>query len=328
MFEVYATCPPSTAYGAVEYRLHVERVSQWCERHGHRGLLIYADNSLVDPWLTAYTMIAATERIVPLVAVQPIYAHPYAVAKSISTLAHLFRRRVALNLVTGGFVRDLRGLADELVTDHDQRYARLSEYTSIVLALLTSATPVTFTGKYYHLRGVQLQPSMDPELLPACYLSGSSEAAVATAQELGARRLSYAGPPDEFSRQEPRSDGIRIGIIARELAAQAWAVAHDRFPGDPQGERRQALAGRLSQSQWHVELSQRAQDTPVRDEPYWLFPFRTYKTFCPYLVGTYAQVGELLRAYHTAGARTIILDVPSEEGDLAHANIAFDFAKG
>jgi len=44
---------------------------------------------------------------VPLVAVQPVYMHPYSVAKMVSTLAFLHQRRVFLNMVAGGFKNDL-----------------------------------------------------------------------------------------------------------------------------------------------------------------------------------------------------------------------------
>ena len=39
-------------------------------------------------------------------------------------------------------------------------------------------------------------------------------------------------------------------------------------------------------------------------------PFQNYKTFCPYLVGTYDEVAELVAGYIRLGARTFILDIP------------------
>ena len=68
-------------------------------------------------------------RVVPLIAVQPVYIHPYSVAKLVSSLAFLHGRKVYLNMVAGGFVTDLDALADE--TDHDERYRRLVEYTTM-----------------------------------------------------------------------------------------------------------------------------------------------------------------------------------------------------
>jgi hypothetical protein len=148
--------------------------------------------------------------------------------------------------------------------------------------------------------------------------SGSSAACMRVSATIGATRLTYPAPPHEYAAAG--ETGIRIGIIARESRAEAWQVAHQRFPDDPQGRKSHRIATKLSPSTWHKELSRR---TEMEDSPYWLLPFKTYKTFCPYLVGSYDEVGELLAFYHAEGVRTLILDTPSEEDDLYHAGLAF-----
>ncbi len=321
-FEVFSTCPASTE-GHHNYRARVAEVSRWSEAHGHRGLLIYADNALADPWLVAHAVIESTERIVPLVAAQPVYAHPYTVAKTISSLALMWRRRVALNLVTGGFARHLGELGDDLADQHDRRYDRLREYTQIIQRLLAGELTTT-GGRYYRLRGVRLQPPMPEDLVPDYYVSGRSAAAAELASVVGARRVTYAGPPGDVNAgDQPVSDGIRIGIIARDRTEQAWREAHARFPPDPVGQRTQELAGRLTQSAWHVDLSRRAREADPPGSPYWLVPFRTYKTFCPYIVGSHDEVAQVLAGYHAAGIRTIILDTPRCEDDVEQASAAF-----
>jgi alkanesulfonate monooxygenase len=52
---------------------------------------------------------------------------------------------------------------------------------------------------------------------------------------------------------------------------------------------------------------------------YWLYPFRSYKTFCPYLVGSFEQVSGTLEAYLRSGVTTIVLDEPQNEEDIASA---------
>src|SRR5439155_8265108 len=49
--EIFSTCPQS--YGATPegFRDNVAQVARWCERYGCNGMLIYTDNSMVDPWL-------------------------------------------------------------------------------------------------------------------------------------------------------------------------------------------------------------------------------------------------------------------------------------
>src|SRR5262249_2971379 len=96
---VYTTCPPSQGTSPDRYAASVRDVSRWSEGAGCLGMLVYADNRLVDPWLVAQLVILATERLVPLVAVQPVYMHPYSVAKLMASLAGLHGRRVDLNMI-------------------------------------------------------------------------------------------------------------------------------------------------------------------------------------------------------------------------------------
>ena len=69
--EIFSTCPPSVNVDE-RYLKQVIRTAQWSERAGCTGMLIYADNSQVDPWLLAQVVIEHTEELAPLVAVQPV----------------------------------------------------------------------------------------------------------------------------------------------------------------------------------------------------------------------------------------------------------------
>ena len=51
-------------------------------------------------------------RLAPLVAVQPIYMHPFTAAKAISSVASLYERGFCINMVAGGFRNDLIALDD------------------------------------------------------------------------------------------------------------------------------------------------------------------------------------------------------------------------
>ena len=104
---VYSTCPPSSAHDAATYAATVAETARWSEEQGLHGMLIYTDNSLVDPWQAATVAIQNTERLVPLVAVQPVYMHPYSAAVQVASLAFLHGRRIDLNMLAGGFVGDL-----------------------------------------------------------------------------------------------------------------------------------------------------------------------------------------------------------------------------
>jgi alkanesulfonate monooxygenase len=322
--EVFSTCPQSRDARADEYVDDVVRVSRWSDRAGCRGMLIYTDNALVDPWLLTQHVLQNTERLCPLVAVQPVYMHPYTAAKMVSTLGFLYGRRIYLNMVAGGFRNDLLALADE--TPHDERYDRLVEYTTIVTRLLAGDGPVTFDGAYYQVKNLNLKPVLDATLFPGVFVSGSSPAGLAAARALGATAVKYPQPPEEEASLRdgvPGSLGMRAGIIARDTEEEAWRVAHELFPASRKGQMTHQLAMKTSDSQWHRQLSALGEASHANDSPYWLGPFEHYKTFCPYLVGSYERVAAELGRYLRLGFWTFILDIPPSEEELLHAGIAF-----
>src|ERR1700720_864485 len=92
--KVFSTCPTPNSLRTEKYLEEVADVARWSEECGCRGILVYTDNSLLDPWLVSQIILQNTENLCPLVAVQPAYMHPYAVAKIVSSLAHLYERRI------------------------------------------------------------------------------------------------------------------------------------------------------------------------------------------------------------------------------------------
>ena len=315
---IFSTCPPSNKVPAERYLREVVEVARWSEAAGCEGILVYTDNGLVDPWLVAQVILDHTESLSPLVAVQPAYMHPFSVAKMVTTLGLLHGRRVWMNLVAGGFRNDLMALADE--TPHDRRYERLVEYAAIVQGLLE--------GDFYRTKALRLIPPLDADLLPGITISGSSEAGLEAARAIGAIAIQYPEPVEAYRGTPIASDlslGIRIGILARDQAEQAWELAHQRFPPDRAGQLAHQMAMKVSDSVWHQQLS----DLGARlseDDPYWLVPFQNYKTFCPYLVGSYDRVATEVRRYIELGYETFILDVPASPEELEHIGVVFERA--
>ena len=320
--EVFSTCPQSSDGERESYVQRVADVARWSERAGCKGILVYADNRLADPWLVSHVIIQSTERLCPLVAVQPVYMHPYAVAKMVASFGHLHGRRIYLNLVAGGFKNDLVALND--TTPHDKRYDRLTEYALIIRELLAGSGAVSREGDYYTVKNLKLTPPLPPALFPGIFVSGSSDAGLTAAKAIGATAVKYPkAPGEEVAPDEGVGAGVRVGIIAREDGDEAWRIARERFPEDRRGQLTRQLATKVSDSVWHAQLSELAEVTASGESPYWLVPFENYKTMCPYLVGSYERVGEELSRYVAAGYRSFILDIPPTEEDLHHANQAF-----
>jgi alkanesulfonate monooxygenase len=324
---LFSTCPPSKDLGRGDYVRSVIDVARWSEQAGCHGILVYTDNGLVDPWLVSQLILQNTEKLHPLVAVQPAYMHPYSVAKMVSSLAFLHGRRIWLNMVAGGFKNDLLALND--TTPHDERYDRNVEYTLIIKRLLSGSEPVTFDGSYYKVTNLKMTPPLPADLFPGIMISGSSEAGLAAARALDAVAVKYPKPPgeeQEISSDDPIDYGIRVGIIAREDPDEAWRIALERFPEDRKGQIAHKLAMKVSDSHWHRQLSEPDRQGASENDPYWLGPFQNYKTFCPYLVGTYDRVGQELASYASLGLRTFILDIPPSEEELRHTGLAFQEA--
>ena len=324
----YATCPQSKDVGAGEYAARVADVARWSEEAGCHGILVYADNGIVDAWLVAQRVIEATQSLRPLVAVQPVYMSPYSVAKMVASLAYLHARPVDLNMLAGGFRNDLLALGDE--TPHDERYDRTVEYAQIILGLLKGET-VTLEGRWFSVKNLRLTPPLPPELAPGLTISGSSPAGLAAAEEIGALAIRYPKPVEEEERESLPSTraglGVRVGVVARESAEDAWRVARERFPEDRRGEIEHQLAMKISDSHWHRQLSNREAEDTDGENPYWLGPFNQGQTFCPYLVGSHERVGAELARYMAAGFATFVLDIPPDREELEHTGAAFERAR-
>ena len=195
--KIFTTCPTTlTAQSGTSFR-ELEKVARCSEAAGCEGILVFTDNAQLDPWLVSQVIIGATKRLCPLVAIQPVYMHPYSVAKMIASLAFLYGRRVYLNMVAGGFKNDLTALND--LTPHDDRYVRLIEYTTVIQKLLRATDAVSFEGAYYKVANLKLTPSLPANLMPGLLVSGSSDAGMQAARQLGATAVEYPKPPSEYA---------------------------------------------------------------------------------------------------------------------------------
>ncbi len=325
VLEIFSTCPQSSQVSKENYFKNVVDVARWSEQYGCKGILVYTDNSLVDPWLVSQVIIESTKTLCPLVAVQPIYMHPYSAAKMATSYGYLYNRQIYLNMLAGGFKNDLLALNDS--TPHDRRYDRTVEYVKIIRMLLENTIGVSFSGEFYTVDKLRMTPSLPPELFPGILISGSSEAGLAAAKAIGATAVKYPKPPGEYENDPPDDNidsGVRVGIVAREDEDEAWRTAHERFPVDRKGELAHQLAMKVSDSVWHKQLSELGESSD--NNPYWLVPFQHYKTFCPYLVGSYQKVATEIARYISLGFKTYILDIPPSEEELYHISKVFKMA--
>lgn len=317
--ELFTTIPESIKCDRLRFSQELKDLARDSEKLKFKGMLVYSDNRLVDPWEVAAVILSVTKTFLPMVAVQPVYMHPYAVAKRISSIAYLHNRKIALNMVAGGYLNDMVAVGG--TATHDQRYERLMEYTEIIQRLLQSPNGVTYEGRFYQIRNLKLHPPMPVELLPEVYMSGSSKAAKLASERLGIPLIEYPEPVLALSADNVGSlTGIRIGVIARARQEQAWSEAAIRFPETRLGQLSHKMASQTTDSDWHKKLTHHSGRSITSTVPpvYWLGPFENYHTFCPYLVGSFDTVAEVLTQYIELGCETIIVDTPSMASDLAN----------
>jgi alkanesulfonate monooxygenase len=308
----------------------VRRVAELAGENGFAGTLLHTNFHALDPWMLAPTVMAATDLLVPLVALQPNGMSPHVVARMLIAAAHLHGRRIDLNIVAGATSDELRAIGDDL--DHDARYARAREFLAVLKAILEAeGEPVDWQGDHYRYDQLQIEPAIPSQLRPRIFVAGSSPAGVALARD--AADVAVAHPPScaEFEAEfavplrRERADlqlAIRIGVVARERTEEAWATANERFQPNRLGEIKTARKTQ-SESTWVRTLAQRSLEEDLCDEVFWLGPYRWAMSYAPYLVGSYDAVAAYLGRYARAGVRHVLLDGPFTEEEFAHTAKVF-----
>jgi alkanesulfonate monooxygenase len=111
---------------------------------------------------------------------------------------------------------------------------------------------------------------------------------------------------------------VNFGIFAREERDQARRAAKLLFQDS--AEKRELLKYSMenTDSVWKRRLNEAGQNGELHENGYWLLPFLTFQADCPYLVGSYAEIGAKLRCFAEMNVGTIILDVVADEQELDH----------
>lgn len=308
-----------------QYRDSFRTLVALSDQHDFDGILCFSANeTMIDPWLAAHYLIAHSKRMVPIVAVNPVYMHPFSAAKMVSSFAYLHGRRTILNLITGTSARDRAVLVDP--TDHAERYERLGEYAEIMQALLAGGSSKSFAGKHYRLEDAVLSPTPEPALAPEFLVAGHSPSATRIADQVNAVRLRMLSPDLSVEAPGPGGVGVHFGIIAAETGEAARALAQRRFPADPAMEGLLDYLMEENDSIWKKKLYEQLNASSDKAPEFWLEPFRQMKGDCPYIVGSFGRVADIIADHVTAGIDRFILDMPPREDDFHTITHCIDLA--
>jgi F420-dependent oxidoreductase-like protein len=116
------------------------------------------ERNALELWTSLTWLAANTERIAFGSLVTPAaFRHPANTAWAAMQLHDLSGGRLRLGLGAGWNEREHTAFGHELLAVRP-RFRRFEEYLKVVLGLLRSGEPLTFTGRYYQLQGAMLMP--------------------------------------------------------------------------------------------------------------------------------------------------------------------------
>ena len=228
---------------------YIGQIARSAEQLGFAGALTPTSSWCEDAWIMTAGLTQVTERFKFLVALRPGFTSPTLAAQMAATYQRISGGRLLLNIVTGGDDVEQRRFGDHL--DKAGRYRRAAEFLHIVRELW-DGRPVDFTGEFYDIQGGVIVPA---PVRPDIYLGGSSPHALDVAAWHADVYLTWGEPPgavaEKLDRVRDRARaagrelrfGIRLHVIARDTAAEAWAQAQRLLDGlDPAAiERAQAI---------------------------------------------------------------------------------------
>src|ERR1700726_904567 len=235
---------------------YLRQIAQAADDLGYFGVLLPTGRSCEDSWVIASALAPLTERLRFLVAVRPGLQSPAVAARMTSTLDRLSDGRLLINVVTGGDPVENKG--DGIFMSHAERYEVTEEFLHAYTALLAGET-VNVAGKHIRIEGGHLlfPPVQAPP--PPLYFGGSSPEAIEVAAGTVDKYLTWGEPPvavaDKIAtvraaaakRGRKVSFGIRLHVIVRETANEAWAAADNliRYVDDQTVAKAQAIFARM-----------------------------------------------------------------------------------
>jgi len=294
---------------------YVKRLAQRSERIGF-DLTLVAELNLndikgdeapsLDAWSTAAALTAVTERLEYMVAVRPTFHNPALLAKAAANIDHIGGgNRLSLNVVSSWW-RDEATKYGVQFEQHDDRYARTTEWLEVV-DNLWKRDHYTFEGKYYRVQDTVLQPKPLTRPRPTLYAGGESEAAKNLIARTCDAYVMHGDPPERIrakiadmaARRErlglgPMTYGVAGYSIVRNTESEAKAeVARIT-------DVKQSAAGYHNYQQWlsGTQLEQR-----VSLEDYSV----SNRGLRAGLIGTPQQVIDQVAAFEAAGVNLLLL---------------------
>ncbi|WP_062444131.1 LLM class flavin-dependent oxidoreductase [Herbidospora daliensis] len=327
-------------HGDAEYRPptveYLGQIAKAAEQVGFEAVLTPTGTWCEDAWLVTAALTQVTTRLKFLVAFRPGLLSPTLAAQMAATYQRVSGGRLLLNVVTGGETAEQARFGDHL--SKDERYARTDEFLSVVRGAWQGG--FDFTGAYYDVADARV--AAPPEPTPEIYFGGSSGAAGPVAARHADVYLTWGEPPAqvgeklswirELAAREGRTlrYGVRLHVITRDTSEAAWAEAGrllERIPSGDIAKARTLLSSSESVGQKRMLAlhegfnSGRARDLEIHPG-LWAGVGLVRGGAGTALVGSHAEVADLLEEYAAHGASEFILS------GYPHLEEAYWFGEG
>jgi alkanesulfonate monooxygenase len=313
---------------------YLRQIAEAADRLGYYGVLLPTGRSCEDSWIVAASLVSATERLRFLVAVRPGLQPPSVAARMTATLDRLSNGRLLINVVTGGDPVENKG--DGVFLSHAERYEVTREFLSVYKALLAGEA-VTYRGKHIEIEDGRLLFALVQAPHPPLYFGGSSEEAIDVAAETIDKYLTWGEPPAQVAdkigvaktaaakRGRTLTFGIRLHVIVRETAKEAWTAAESliRYVGDDTIAAAQAVFARMDSAgqKRMTALHQGRRDKLEVSPNLWAGVGLVRGGAGTALVGDPETVAERMKEYMAIGIDTFILS------GYPHLEEAYRFAE-
>ena len=264
------------------------------------------DAPSLDAWSTAAALAAVTRRLELMVAVRPTFHNPALLAKQAANIDHIGNgNRLSLNVVSSWWADEARKYGVEF-EQHDDRYARTSEWLKVV-DLMWREDHFSFEGKYYQLEDAVMEPKPATKPRPMIYAGGESEAAK---QLIASQCDAYVMHGDEPARVKQKIEDMTTRREKLDLPPMKFGVAGYAIIRDTEAEARKELqrvtnvnhsaAGYENFQQW---LAGTQLDQALALDDYSV----SNRGLRSGLVGTPASVAERVAAFEAAGVDLLLL---------------------
>ena len=293
---------------------YISRLARRSEDFGF-GLTLVAELNLndikgvdapsLDAWSTAAALAAVTKSLELMVAVRPTFHLPALLAKQAANIDHISNGRFSLNVVSSWWAEEAKKYGVQF-DEHDDRYARTSEWLDVVDAAWKK-DHFSYSGKYYSVNDLVLQPKPVSKPRPVIYAGGESETAKNLIAEKCDAYVMHGDPPDRIAekirdmrerREKKNLPPMKFGVAGYSIVRETEEEAKKELARIT--DVHQNAAGYRNYEQWlaNTQLERR-----VSLEDYSV----SNRGLRSGLVGTPQQVADQVGEFEKAGADLLLL---------------------